>query len=158
MVAFLHSWVFKKFGLICDKYNEPFYYHSEIYSSVSETLKWIFSLWILHGSFYLWDCEQRTNKLHWDAVVDTYKAQFSSVAQLCLTLCDPTDCSMPGFCVYHELLEATQTYVHPLGDTIQPSHPLSSPSPPVFSLSQHQGFFKWVSSSHQVAKVLDFSF
>ena len=66
------------------------------------------------------------------------------------------DCSMPGFLALHYLFEFAQTYVHWVGDAIQPSHPLSSPSPPTFNLSQHQGFFKWVSSLHQVAKVLEF--
>ena len=82
--------------------------------------------------------------------------QFSSVAQLCLTLCDPMDCSTPGFPVHHQLLEIAQTHVHWIGDAIQPSHPLSSPSPLALNLSQHQGLFQWVSSSHQVAKVLGF--
>ena len=82
---------------------------------------------------------------------------FSSVQSLsCPTLCDPMDCSMPGFLVHHQLLELTQTHVHWVGDAIQPAHPLSSPSPPAFNLSQHQGLFHWVSSSHQVAKVLEF--
>ena len=85
-----------------------------------------------------------------------YSFQFSSVTQSCPTLCDSMDCSTPGFSVHHQLLELAQTHVHQVGDTIQPSHPLSSPSPPAFSLSQHQGLFKWVSSSHQVAKVLEF--
>ena len=76
--------------------------------------------------------------------------QFSSVAQSCPTLGDPLDCSMSGFPVYHQLLELTETHVHRLGDAIQPSHPLSSPSPPAFNLSQHQGLFQSVSSSHQV--------
>ena len=80
--------------------------------------------------------------------------QFSSIAQSCLTLCDPVDCSTPGLPVHHQLPEFTQTYVHWVGDAIQPSHPLSSPSP-AFNLSQHQGLFKWVSSSHQVVKVLE---
>ena len=80
----------------------------------------------------------------------------SSVAQSCLTLCDPMDCSTPGFPVHHQLSEFTQTLVHWVGDAIQPSHPLSSPSPPTFSLSQHQGLFKWVDLSHQVAKVSEF--
>ena len=83
-------------------------------------------------------------------------AQCSSVAQSCLTLCDPMDCSTPGLPVHHQLPEFTQTHVHRVGDAIQPSHPLSSPSPPAFNLSQHQGLFQWVSSSHQVAKVLEF--
>jgi len=66
--------------------------------------------------------------------------QFSSVAQSCLTLCDPMDCSMPGLPVYHQLLELAQTHVHRVSDATQPSHPLSSPSPPAFNLSQHQVF------------------
>ena len=81
--------------------------------------------------------------------------QFSSVAQWCPTLCDPMDHSMPGLPVHHQLLESTQTHVHWVSDAIQPSHLLSSPSLPTFNLSQHQGLFKWVSSSHQVAKVLE---
>ena len=67
---------------------------------------------------------------------------FSSVAQTCPTLCDPMDCSTPGFPVHYQLLELTQTHVHPVGDAIQPSHPLSSPSLPTFNLSQHQGLFQ----------------
>ena len=66
------------------------------------------------------------------------------------------DHSMPGLPVHHGLLEFTQTHIHRVSDAIQPSHPLSSPSPPAFNLSQHQGIFKWVSPSHQVAKVLEF--
>ena len=81
--------------------------------------------------------------------------QFSSVSQSCPTLCDPMDCSTPGLPVHHQLPELIQTHVHWVGDAIQPTHPLSSPSPPAFSLSQHQGLFKWVSSLHQVAKVLE---
>ena len=82
--------------------------------------------------------------------------QFSSVAQSCPTLCDCMDFSTPGLPVYHQLLEFTQTHVHWVCDAIQPSHPLLSPSPPAFNLSQHQRPFQWVSSSHQVAKVLEF--
>ena len=82
--------------------------------------------------------------------------QFSSVTQSCLTLCNPMDCSMPGLLVHHQLPELAQTHVHWVGDALQPSHPLSSPSPPAFNLSQHQGLFQWVSSSHLVAKVLEF--
>ena len=80
--------------------------------------------------------------------------QFSSVALSCMILCDPMDCSTLGLPVHHQFPEFTQTHVHLVGDAIQPSHPLSSPSPPAFILSQHQGLFKGVSSSHQVAKVL----
>ena len=68
-----------------------------------------------------------------------HSVQFSSVSQSCQTLCDPTDCSMPGFPVHHQFPELTQTRVHRVSDAIQPSHPLSFPSPPAFSLSQHQG-------------------
>ena len=82
--------------------------------------------------------------------------QFSSVTQLCLILCDLMDCSMPGLPVHHQLLEFTQTHVHWVGDAIQPSHPLSSPFSLSFNLSQHQGLFKWVSSLHHVAKLLEF--
>ena len=83
---------------------------------------------------------------------------FSRIAQLCLTLCNPVDCSTPGFPVHHQLPELTQTHVHWVGDAIQSSHPLSSPSPPVFNLSQHQDLFLWVTSLHQVARDWSFSF
>ena len=82
--------------------------------------------------------------------------QFSSVTQSGLTICNPMDCSMPGLPVHHQLLEFVQTCAHWVSDAIQPSHPLSSPSPPAFNISQHWGLFQWVSSSHQVAKVLEF--
>ena len=85
-----------------------------------------------------------------------FLCQFSSVAQSCLTLCDPVNSSTPGLPVYHQLPEFTQIHVLWVGDVIQPSHPLSSPFPPAFNLSQHQGLSKWVSSSHQIAKVLEF--
>ena len=75
--------------------------------------------------------------------------------QSCPTLCNPMNCSTPGLPVHHQLPESTQTHVHWVGDAIQPSHSLSSPSPPALNISQHQGLFKWVSSSHQVAKVLE---
>ena len=83
-------------------------------------------------------------------------AQISSVAQLCLTLCDHMKRSSPGLPVHHQLLESTQNHVHWVSDAIQPSHPLLSPCPPALKLSQHQGLFQWVSSLHQVAKVLEF--
>ena len=82
--------------------------------------------------------------------------QFSSVAQSCPTLCDPMNRSTPGLPVHHQLSESTQTHVHQVGDAIQPSHPLSSPSPPALNPSHHQGLFQWVNSSHEVAKVLEF--
>ena len=81
--------------------------------------------------------------------------QFSSVTQSGPTLCDPVDCSTQGLLVHQQLLAFTQTHVHRIGDTIQLSLPLLSPSSPAFNLSQHQGLAKWVSSLHQVAKVLE---
>ena len=75
--------------------------------------------------------------------------QFSSVAQSCPTLCDPMNCSTPGLPVHHQLPEFTQTHVHQVGDAIQPSHPLLSPSSPAPNPSQHQSLFQWVNSSHQ---------
>ena len=79
----------------------------------------------------------------------------SLVAQLCPTLCNPRDCSMPGFPVHYKLLEPTLTHVHCICDATQPSHPLLSPYPPPFNPSQHQSLFQWVSSSHQLAEVLE---
>ena len=81
--------------------------------------------------------------------------QFSSVIQSCLTLCDSMECSIPGLPIYHQLLELTQAHDHWVSDAIQPSHSLLSPSP-VFNHSQHQDIFKWVSSAHQVARVIEF--
>ena len=82
---------------------------------------------------------------------------FSSVQLLSrVWLCNPMDCGIPGFPVHYQLPEPTQIHVHCIGDAIQSSHPLSSPSPLALNLSQHQGLFKWVSSSHEVAKVLEF--
>ena len=86
----------------------------------------------------------------------TGSVQFSSVAQSCSTLCDPMNHSIPGLPVHYQHPEFTQTHVHWVGDAIQPSHPLSSPSPPAPSPSQHQSLFQWVNSSHEVAKVLEF--
>ena len=81
--------------------------------------------------------------------------QFISVPQSCPTLCDPMNQSMPGLPVHHQLPEFTQTHVHRVCDAIQPSHPLSSPSPPAPNPSQQQSLFQWVNSSHEVAKVLE---
>ena len=85
-----------------------------------------------------------------------FSVQFSSIAQLCSTLWDPMNHSTPGLPVHHQLLEFMQTHIHRVGDEIQPSHPLSSPSPPAPNPSQHQSLFQWVNSSHEVAKVLEF--
>ena len=97
----------------------------------------------------------RARGRNWTVLLLT-SIQFSSVPQSCLTLSDPTACSMPGFPVHHQLPELAQTHVHWVGDAIPPSHPISSPSSSAFNLSQLQGLFQWVSSSHQVTKVLEF--
>ena len=107
------------------------------------------------------DCFQIGKGIHQGCILSPWlfnlyagSVQFSLVAQSCLTLCDPMNCSTPGLPVHHQLLEFT--HVHWVGDAIQPSHPLSSPSPPALNLSQHQGLLKWVSSSQQMAKILKF--
>ena len=100
--------------------------------------------------------QNHLNNYSWCNFYSFYIYSVSSVAQSCLTLCDPMNHSTPGLPVHHQLPESTQTHVHWVGDAIQPSHPLSPPSPPALNLSQHQGLFKWVSSLHQVAKVLEF--
>ena len=93
----------------------------------------------------------------WFYLLSKYiSGQFSSVTQSCLTLCDPMNRSTPGLPVHHQLPELTQTHVHRVSDAIQPSRPLSSPSPPAPNPSQHQSLFQWVNSSHEVAKVLEF--
>ena len=84
--------------------------------------------------------------------------RYSSVAQSCPTLCNPLDCSMPGLSVHHQLPEFTQTHAHWVGDAIQPSHTLSSPSPPAFNLSLHQGLFKWIALRITWPKYWSFSF
>ena len=90
---------------------------------------------------------------NWVNNLSIFSCMFSSVAQSCPALWNPMDCSALGFPVHHQLLELAQTHVHRAGDAIWLSHLLSSPSPPAFNLSQHQGLFQWVSSLHQVAKV-----
>ena len=92
----------------------------------------------------------------WYIYIMEYSVQFSSVAQSCLTLCDPMNRSTPGLPVHHQLPEFTQTNVHWVRDAIKPSHPLSSPSPPIHNPSQCQSLFQWVNSSHEVSKVLEF--
>ena len=89
-------------------------------------------------------------------LLELLSVQFSSVTQSCPSLCDPMNCSTPGLPVHHQLPEFTQTHVHQVGNAIQPSHPLSSPSPPAPNPSQHQGLFQWVNSSHEAAKVTEF--
>ena len=90
-------------------------------------------------------------------LIHYHSVQFSSVQSLTrVQLCDPMNCSTPGLPVHHHLPEFTQTHIHPVSDAIQPSHPLSSPSPPAPNPSQHQSLFQWVNSSHEVAEVLEF--
>ena len=101
-------------------------------------------------------CRQILYQLSHQGMVPKLQCCFSSVAQSCPALCDPMDCSMPGFPVPSQTPEATQTHVHWVGDAIQPSHPLLSPSPPAPNPSQHQGLFQWVNCSHEVAKILEF--
>ena len=95
------------------------------------------------------------NMDNWSSVAYRIAVVYS-VPKSCLTPCNPMDCNAPGFPVLHYVPEFAQTHVYWVGDAIQPSYPLSSPFPPAFNLSQHQGLFKWVSSSHQAAKVLEF--
>ena len=119
----------------------------------------IIETWVLHILLHIYICILVYTIIiiwlhEWTFKYYRYSVQFSSVAQSCLTLCDSMNNSMPGLPVHHPLLEFTQTHVHCVADAIQTSHPLSSPSPLALNLSQHQGLFKWVSSSHQVAKVL----
>ena len=111
---------------------------------------------------YWWECKlvQPLWRTVWRFLKKTGKrtaiswVQFSSVAQSCLTLCDPMNHSMPGLPVHHQLPEFIQTYIHRVGDAIQPSHPLSSPFPPAPNPLQHQSLFQWVKSSHVVAREL----
>ena len=124
--------------------------------------KWILTLNLLvaQSCLTLWnpmDCSLTGSSVHglFQARILEW-VQFSSVAQLCPTLCDPMDSSTPVLLVHHQIPEFTQTHVHWVSDAMQPSHPLSSPSPCTFNLLQHQGLFKWVSSLHQVARVLEF--
>ena len=101
-----------------------------------------------------WDfCNKMWNIL---PMMKNILSSVSSVAQSCQTLCNPRDGSTPGFPIHHQLLEAAQTHFYRVSDAIQPSHTLLSPSPPAFNLSQHQGLFQWVKSSHQVANILEF--
>ena len=107
--------------------------------------------------------KKKKKKISWIHVTEKWLSlsilghmpQFSSVTQPCPTLCDPMNSSTPGLPVHHHLLEFTQTQVHQVGDATEPSHPLSSPFPPAPNPSQHQSLFQWVSSSHEVAKVLE---
>ena len=110
---------------------------------------------ILQRVRHYWATELNTI-LYYSNLFRDPSVEFSSVAQSCPTLCDPMNHSMLGLPVHHQLPESTQTHVHWVNDAIQPSHPLSSPSPSAPNPSQHHGLFQWVSSLHQVPKVLEF--
>ena len=116
----------------------------------------VFMIYILSYFLALWFCHftvfNIVNKFLCCNSHFFSSVQFSSITQLCPTLCDPVDCGTPGLPVHHQL-PFTQTNVYRVGDAIQPSHPLSSPFPPAPTPSQHPGLFRWVSSSHQVANV-----
>ena len=105
------------------------------------------------------EAKRSTYSMHWVVYAHNliaHSVQFTSAVQSRLNLCNPMDRSTPGLPVHHQLPEFTHTHVHRVGDAIQPSHPLSFPSPPAFNLSQHQSLFQWVRSSHQVAEVSEF--
>ena len=113
--------------------------------------------WFLSGLFLIDYSSNLSHKLFTTVgIITSCSVQFSSVTQSCLTLCDPMNHSMPGLPIHHQFPEFTQTHVLRVGDVIQPSHPLSSPSPPAPNPSQHQGLFQSVNSLHEVAKVLEF--
>ena len=122
------------------------------------------SLWCLHETYVfgvlsgIWLKVEVLSLYYWKTSILSIRlsVQFSSVAQSCPTLCDPMNRSMPGLPVHHQLPESTQTHVYWVGDAIRLSRPLSSPSSPARNLSQQQSLLQWVSSSHQVAKVLEF--
>ena len=99
---------------------------------------------IIWSDIHKWRLPFRSCFTWWLVKIVSLPQKFSSVTQSCLTLCDPMNHSTPGFPVHYQLPEFTQTHVHRVGDAIQPPHPLSSPSPPAFNLSQHQGLFQWV--------------
>ena len=149
-VAVEHNWVTENTDTI-------FYLHFNI-SHVSMWIQFIF-LKLCLNLFFSWRIialQCCVGFCHVTTQIRHGSVQLSSVTQLCPTLCDSMNCSMPGLPVHHQLLEFTQTQVHRVSDAIQPSHPLSSPSPPIPDSSQHQSLFQWVNSSHEVAKVREF--
>ena len=122
--------------------------------SVCNVFNYVLCLWIIRNVCNLFNRELM-QKL-FELLRNIRSDQVRSVAQSCPTLFDPMNRSTPGLPVHHQLPEFTQTHVHQVSDTIQPSHPLSSPSPPAPNPSQHQSLFQWVNTLHKVAKVLEF--
>ena len=145
--------------LLCTLLSSPWHLR---FSSLASENEHCSQFYVIVGYYYLWSFQVAlylTLGSFFTVYADQYSFecyQFSSVAQLCLTLCDPMNHSMPDLPVHHQLLEFTQTHIHWVADSIQSSHPLSSPSPPAPYPSQHQSLFQWVNSSHEVAKVLEF--
>ena len=140
----------------------PFSFHKSVNPNSWPGLEKNKVPWITWNCWFWKFLNYKTSNFLWSNLIVFYwktvnpVVMFSSVDQSCLTVCDPTDCSILGFSVLHYLPELAQTHVHWVGDAIQPSHPLSSPFPPAFNLSQHQDLSQWVISSHLVAKVLEF--
>ena len=130
--------------------------HSNCYILLYYTL---LMYWVYCLLYTPWNIGQRfmfykNSEKELDTEYSSVQFQFSSITQSCLILCDPMDCSIPGFLVLHWISEFAQIHVHWVSDYIQPSHPLLPPSPSALNLSQHQGFF-WIGSSHQVVKILE---
>ena len=141
----------------------PFSFHKSVNPNSWPGLEKNKVPWITWNCWFWKFLNYKTSNFLWSNLIVFYwktvnpVVMFSSVAQSCLTVCDPMDCSTPGLPVHHQIPELAQTQVRWVSDAIQPSHPLSSPSLPAFSLSQHQGLFQWVSSSHQEAKSIEVS-
>ena len=131
------------------------YIHKKFCCSIAKSFLTVLWPWGFPGRFYWSGLPFALGNTTLFNMV-SWSVQFSSVAQSCPTLYDPMHHSTPGLPVHHQLPEFTQTHVHRVGDAFQPSHPLSSPSPPAPNPSQHQSLFQWVNSSHEVAKVLEF--
>ena len=134
----------------------------KIHKTVIKDNKWCYQIYRIKVTQFLYTDSKQLEIIgkwdYWNWINYSLfsSVQFSSVTQLCPTPCDSMNHSMPGLPIHHQLPESTQTHVHQVGDAIQPSHPLSSPTPPALNRSQHQGLFQWVNSSHEVAKVLEF--
>ena len=125
-------------------------------SSLLQFMKQEGSSKAVQGTFFLWNSIWLFPPQVCRFIEEIRSDQIRSVAQSCPTLCDPMNPSTPGLPVHHQLPEFTETHVQRVSDAIQPSHPLSSPSPLAPNPSQHQSLFQWVNSSHEVVKILDF--